>query len=247
MGERIGLEGATNFRDFGGFGTESGSSVAEKKVFRADGLHRLTDNDVAILESLDVKWVFDLRTGIELEHDGLGPFVGSSAEHHHVPLISVSLNPFDGDVDWSQIDLQDRYLEMLEQGREAFRGVVGKVIDVDSGAVVFHCSGGKDRTGVVAAVLLELLGVERDAVIADYARSENYLGELLDQYRDQLAEQGVTPETLGYLTSSPPERMARMLEQMSERWGDARSYLKKVPGLTDKELDLFSKKMLVNG
>ncbi|RMF25401.1 MAG: tyrosine-protein phosphatase, partial [Deltaproteobacteria bacterium] len=224
-GRHIPLSGAFNFRDLGGYRGAGGRRVADGLVYRADALHRLSDADIAALERLGITRVFDLRSPVELEKDGVGDFERACGRHRHLPLVSITLSPFDPTIDWKSINLLDRYLEMLDEGRDVIRTILEEISEPDRGAVVFHCSGGKDRTGVVAAVILRTLGVSDDDIIADYARSESYLRRVIDRYRDELEQLGIDREAIDYLTSSSPARMKHTLAEWDRRWGSAEGYL----------------------
>lgn len=226
-GQRIDLVGAGNFRDLGGFVCRDGSRVECGRVYRADALHRLVEADIAKLDELGLATVFDLRSDEELRKDGVGGFA-QTHNHVHVPLVAVSLNPFDPHIDWQAIDLEQRYIEMLEVGASAIRTIFESLAQVDSRPLVFHCSGGKDRTGVVAALLLRTLGVDDDKIVADYARSEEYLAALLQRYRKQLIGCGLDHQAVAYLTSSPPGRMRYTLSQLDRRWGSTAGYLERI-------------------
>jgi protein-tyrosine phosphatase len=178
------------------------------------------------MERLGIRRVFDLRSDAELARDGIGEFAGRVAEHVHVPLVRVSLSPFDPDIDWKTVNLRDRYLEMLEEGGNAVRAIFSALAGAAAGAVVFHCSGGKDRTGVVAALVLRALGVADTAIVEDYALSEANLAEAVREYREHLQQAGLDSAAIAYLTSSPPERMRYTLAELDRRWGSTQEYLR---------------------
>jgi protein-tyrosine phosphatase len=221
-GRRIELQGAYNFRDVGDL-RAGDKVVVTGRVFRSDALHRLTPADVAVLEPLGIAHVFDLRSASEVGRDGIGAFCES--RHVHVPLVERTLNPFDPEIDWTRVDLRERYVEMLVMGGAAIRAVLEAAASNDGGAIVFHCAGGKDRTGVVAAVLLRALGVDDGAIVDDYALSERYMRSALDAYRRDLLAKRFAPDVVSYLTSSPPERMRATLRELDRRWGSTAGYL----------------------
>lgn len=223
-GERIDLVGAGNFRDVGGFVCQDGSVVRCGRVYRADALHCLVAADVAKLDELGIAGVFDLRSDEELRKDGVGVFA-ETHNHVHVPLVAVTLSPFDADIDWRAIDLQQRYVEMLEVGGAAIRTIFEALAGPESRPLVFHCTGGKDRTGVVAALLLRTLGVDDEEIVADYSRSQEYLAQLLRRYREQLVSSGLDAQAIAYLASSPPRRMRYTLGELDRRWGSTLDYL----------------------
>ncbi|MFP6625728.1 MAG: tyrosine-protein phosphatase [Deltaproteobacteria bacterium] len=224
-GRHIKLEGAGNFRDLGGFPAVGGLKVKMGRVFRADGLHRLSPADIETLEGLGISRVFDLRSDLELASDGVGEFARRNGRHTHVPLVAVALNPFDSKIDWANMNLNERYLEMLKEGGSSIATVLGALDGSEPGAVLFHCSGGKDRTGVLAALLLRILGVDDQDIIDDYAVSERFLGGFIDKYRDALVKMGMDEDSIAYLTSSPPGRMVETLAKLDSLWGSTDDYL----------------------
>ena len=237
------LDSAFNVRDLGGLGVEVGSRVRRGRAFRGDGLHRLSAADVATLSSLGITQVFDLRSASELARDGTGPFAGPIARHVHVPLVRVSLSPFDPEIDWRTLNLRDRYLDMLEEGQAAIRTIVESLAGEDARPLIFHCSGGKDRTGVVAALILRAIGVEEDVIVSDYSMSERNLARAVREYREHLETSGLGEEALVYLTSSPPERMRYTLTEIDRRWGSTHAYLRSI-GLGESTLAALSRNLV---
>ena len=228
VSQRIALEGAFNFRDLGGVRTAGGAVLGTGRVFRSDGLHRLTGADVTMLRGLGVEQVFDLRSHAEVERDGFGDFSGTHARCVHAPLVEVSLNPFEPREDWKALDLRNRYVEMLAEGGAVIRRILETLAAAGAAGApvtVFHCTGGKDRTGVVTAVLLRALGVDDSVIVDDYAVSETHLAVAIARFRDAFEEQGLSEEVITYLTSSPPERMEQTLGALDRRWGSTREYL----------------------
>ena len=222
---QVALSSAFNVRDLGGLPAGEGRQVRYGRAYRADALHRLTAEDRAVLESLGIRRVFDLRSNAELARDGIGEFAGKAAEHVHVPLVRVSLSPFDPDIDWRTVNLRDRYLEMLDEGGTAIRTIFSALAADPPDTVVFHCSGGKDRTGVVAALILRCLGVPDVEIVEDYALSEANLADAVREYRAHLEDVGLDSAAIAYLTSSPPERMRHTLGELDRRWGSTDGYL----------------------
>ena len=223
--ERIPLEGAYNFRDLGGLTGRGGRRIRARRVFRSDRLTGLTDCDTALLESLGIGRVFDLRSDLELVQHGTGAFANAQGRHRHVPLVRVALGVSDSRIDWTKVDLQSRYLEMLGEGAPVIREVLGHLATDDARATVFHCTGGKDRTGVVAAVLLRTLGVDDETIVEDYAVSEKYLAPFVEASRALMESEGFDPQIVLYLCGSPAARMRKMLADMDARWGSVEGYL----------------------
>jgi protein-tyrosine phosphatase len=232
------LENSFNFRDVGDLPTVDGRRVRTGMVFRADGLNRLDDADVAALAPIGLRTVVDLRTNPERDDHGVAP-EALGATVYHLPVIEV-LWPHDGADEAHPVDyLVDRYLEMTTGvGAFAISGVLRLLSQVDPEhcPAVFHCSAGKDRTGVVAAILLSVLGVHDDLIADDYHRTAAAMERLVEWVRrmhpdavDSMADQ---PDVF---LSCPTEAMSRFLGCISEQHGSTLGYVRSI-GVTDDEI-----------
>jgi protein-tyrosine phosphatase len=222
---RLALEGAYNFRDLGGLPGEGGRLLVAGRVFRSDRLTGLTPADIERLQRLGIGRVYDLRSDFELARHGAGEWALAEGRHRHTPLVKVSLSLTDERIDWNKVDLQNRYLDMLHEGAPVIREILEHLAVEEAPPTLFHCTGGKDRTGVVAAVLLRTLGVADDVIVADYAVSEKYLEPFVEASRAQMESEGYDPAIVLYLCGSPAERMRKMLADLDERWKDVDGYL----------------------
>jgi protein tyrosine/serine phosphatase len=228
MERLIDLEGCLNFRDLGGYPTEDGRRIVWRRIYRSDGLHRLTQRDVVRLrDDLGLTDLIDLRSSAELELDGRGPLEREPLAFHHIPLFdggrSSSFSP-EARQRMQEMSLADRYLGLAETARQAIARVVVAVADARGGAV-YHCAAGKDRTGVVSAILLSALGVGRDLIVADYALSQQNLDAIVerlqasDAYREMFEQ--LPPDTL----HAEPETMVSLLAGLADRYGSVTGYL----------------------
>ena len=222
MQRRIELEGCYNFRDLGGYPTADGRSVRWRQLFRSDALHHLTQRDVTRLtDEFGIGHVVDLRSSKELRAEGRGLLSSATPRFHHLPL-------FDGDIPEGKarsaaLSLADRYVLMAESAKQGIARVVTTLAESYAPAV-YHCAAGKDRTGVVSAVLLSVLGVREEIIIADYAASQEKLDAIIDRllatesYQEMLA---VLPEDTQH---AEPETMISLLDRLRESYGSAFDY-----------------------
>lgn len=231
----IALDGCVNFRDLGGYPTADGRSLRWRLLFRSDALHALSAADVSHLrEDLSLSDIVDLRSTFELTSEGRGPLAEHPIEFHHTPL-------FDGDPSAgdrsaaAQMSLGDRYVGMMEIAQDKIANVV-RILANAKGGTVYHCAAGKDRTGVISAVVLGALGVPDELIVADYALSGERIDEIIARvmsmkgYEDTLRE--MPADTLHAL----PESMERVLARVAERWGSMGAYLRG-GGLDDADLE----------
>lgn len=175
----IELDGAANVRDVGGLPTVDGRTTRPGVLLRSANLQRLTDADVRRLrDELGLTAVLDMRTDGERAAEGPGP-LADLVDHHHLTLLPqidtesdevAAALPVDhrrGGYD----DMASHYVGYVEDGRDNLATAL-RLIAEATGPVLVHCAAGKDRTGTVVAVALELSGVTRDAVVADYAATD---------------------------------------------------------------------------
>ncbi len=220
----ISLHGCPNFRDLGGHRTADGRRVRSGRVFRSDGLHALTDADVGELREVGVVTVFDLRTPAEIDEHGVGPLYDGEGAARHVPAPLFQATPEhwqDRDEPYTADRVGRQYFEMLQLGADSIARIA-RDLGADSNLpAVFHCMAGRDRTGVVAAVLLSTLGVPVDAIAADYARTGEFIPE---------------PEIVHGAIES-------LLARVEREHGSAPAYLRAV-GVTDEQVASLRRSLL---
>ena len=223
MQRLIDLEGCLNFRDLGGYPTSDGRTVRWRRVFRSDALHLLTDADVArIRHELGVRDVIDLRSTAEVRSEGRGLIEADPIRFHHVPLFDGEVRAEDRERA-AQISLADRYVFMAELAHEAIGRVITTLARAESPAV-FHCAAGKDRTGVISALLLDLLGVPDDLVVADYVATQENLDAIVERlnslegYRTMLS--ALPPDTM----HADPETIVEFLARLRAKHGTVEEY-----------------------
>ncbi len=161
-----------NFRDLGGYPTTNGRTTAWQRVYRADDLCRLTDDDKPRFAELGIRTVIDLRRPEEVARRGRVPEF-TAVDYHNLHLVHADwdMRLFDN-TDERTAFLRERYLDMAVTGAEAIGTSLRLIADADSSPLVVHCIAGKDRTGMVCALTLSLLGVADELVADDYALSE---------------------------------------------------------------------------
>jgi protein tyrosine/serine phosphatase len=160
--------GVLNFRDLGGYETEDGRHTRWGRLFRSDAMHDLTEEDLEVFRGLGIACVVDLRSVSEVERTGRGLLAHEPLHFVNSPVLTT-LQSDESRRDIDEGYMARRYLEYLEMGAEAFVQVVAEMTNPDNYPLVFNCFLGKDRTGVVAALVLSCLGVTRSSVVEDYA------------------------------------------------------------------------------
>ncbi len=241
VGERrVPFEGVTNFRDLGGYPSTDGGRTRWGRVFRSDALHRLTPEDLRRYERLGLNSVFDLRGDLERERYP-NPFpsvqmalVSGAASEAALPGTSVAgQDAIDG-----ERRLRQTYRGLLANAAEVFGRLLTALADPGSLPAVFHCTGGKDRTGLAAALLLELLGVPRRLVLDDYELTSRFRlrPHQTDSY-ERLLAMGMGPEAAGAVLGTPRWAMAETLRELDDHYRGARAYLVGPAGMAAPTVD----------
>ncbi len=217
----IPLDEAVNFRDLGGYPTAGGGRVRWRLVFRADGLTRLSPADLQVVASLGVGTVLDLRTTGEVDEARFAVDV-VPVDFHHLPFLDTLPDPERFTVAPGLLGAQyhDMTRDAAPQIARAFEVIAG----AGPRGVVFHCAAGKDRTGVLAALLLALLEVPDDEILADYALSAEAMARLRRKLVDRYPERRTAIEAADAMFAADPANIADLLARLRERHGSIEGY-----------------------
>jgi protein-tyrosine phosphatase len=237
---KLPLEMAHNARTLGGYRTRSGR-ITSDRLIRADCMVPLSAGDRDVLIDRGISAVIDLRSADEIAKIPSAFFGSAKVDYHNIPLLSGAAGDMRFPKDFT---MGMMYIGLLEGAANALRDVF-RVIAKASGAegkLMFHCAAGKDRTGVVAALSLDLAGVDDETIVRDYAETGRNLAPVMDLLR----ENGGVPADMGELTdellSARAENMETMLRFLNGKWGGARAYLSEI-GLSGAETALIYKMM----
>jgi protein-tyrosine phosphatase len=213
LARHVEVAGCFNFRDLGGYPAAGGMTTRWRRLFRSDGLVGLSDEAMASLAALEVATVVDLRSPGEVANRGR--FAHETVRYHHLPF-TESLPGADEAAQWDDHRfVSARYTNILVDASAAVVSAVEVLAAPAALPAVFHCSVGKDRTGVLAAVVLGLLGVPDEVIVADYALSqvavERFLGSLRTSVSDSAESSALVERYAPALLSASPESMAGFL------------------------------------
>ncbi len=209
-----------NFRDLGGYVTADGRQIDWRRLFRADGLTRLTEADRARLIELRVATVIDLRTNEEATQRGRFPVDAVPVRYVDLPLTDVLPAPEELP-DWREgTYVASRYVAMVDEGGPMLTRAIEVLATSGSLPAVVHCSAGKDRTGVLSALLLAFLGVPDETIAADYALSAAAMEQLLERLRAEYPDASETVEQFApAILHAAPETMTAFLAAMRDAYG----------------------------
>lgn len=235
-------EGCLNVRDLGGHRTEDGGETLYGRVVRADSLRQLTDRGWEAAVVYGVKTVVDLRGDHERAED---PPAELPLEVLHVPFMEAD------EAEWREIEpeleaaveaapdiamsTRDVYMIFLDHFQENVAAGIRAVVRAPEGGVAVHCVGGKDRTGLLAAFLLHLAGVDVEQIADDYALSEERLQPRHEAWLAE-AETELERERIRRISRTPAESIVGVFEELIRRYGSVEGYLRSA-GLADEDLE----------
>lgn len=230
---RVQLEGGVNFRDLGGYQTIDGRRVKWGQLFRSDNLGRLTDRDVNYLQKMGIRLVCDFRTPAEIKKLPDRYPTDKHGQSLHLPIQhgeSDPANTFDriknGDIDWMTEEFMiNGYIKNIEEFAGLWSKFFKALADPSNRPLVFHCTGGKDRAGVAAALILLALGVPAETVIRDHGLSNIYIAVVLERIYSEIRAMGVDPERISAYFTAPRNAVVAALNHLEKDYGSATTYL----------------------
>jgi len=211
---RIDIPGTHNFREV------APGTIRPGVFYRADALHRLTRTGRAALAGLDVRTVVDLRSDFDRRIGGRDRLRGVGAQLRRHPIHGGRMDP-------AVVEIRAVYRSIVADNGPAIAEVVRAVADSD-GAIVVHCTAGKDRTGLVVAFCLLAVGADEEIVVADYALTQRNLeGEWTDRMLRKVRRFGVpmSDRLLEVLARSPEPVLRETLAWVDAEYGGVLRYL----------------------
>lgn len=249
----IPMDGGRNFRDLGGYQTDDGKQVKSGLLFRSGVLHHLSDADYRKIDALGISTVMDFRATDERQSEPTQWRAGdiemrtwdyAMTMGEGDDVLSAFANPNLSGEDAEAL-MAELYRQMVEQQRPHYAAMFDELTQ-SAEPLLFHCTAGKDRTGIAAALVLTALGVDRDTVIADYTLSEAIAG--LPEYQNAAPalDEG-TDESYAFLANLPPAALDALmgtragyleaaLDEMTQRAGSVDAYIRDELGVSEQEL-----------
>ncbi|MEF2649644.1 tyrosine-protein phosphatase [Collinsella tanakaei] len=242
------LKGAHNVRDLGGYPYTRQAGECGTTAFgvflRSGTLGRLTLGDREALRCYGLRRVIDLRSNFELKHwpDPYAKRPEEGVFYTHIPMLDqLNSSGFRGALPACMFDV---YQSLLDNDASSIRSVM-EALD-GPGCSLFHCRAGKDRTGVVAMLLLGLAGVDDEFIVEDYRVTQDYMGRGLRAQRAGVSIL-LLKKVPRCLFESAPLEMERTLEHLHARYGTAREYLEDYAGCDPVLLDRLTAKLRGEG
>ncbi|MBM6798134.1 tyrosine-protein phosphatase, partial [Coprobacillus cateniformis] len=216
---RLPLDNAYNVRELGGYYTKDKQITQWHRFLRSDDISQLTNQDIQFLLNYGVNSVIDLRSQSECQAhpDSLMNIEG--IDYYHLPFMSGDIDDVTKIMDnLEQFDLGDFYVELLKE-KELVAQLLSLITDAKEGCLLFHCSAGKDRTGILSMLLLMIAGVSNVDIEANYQLTYTYLKEkpgLLDMMPSDM--------DLSCMYSKP-ETIRKAIDYILDHYQDIETYL----------------------
>lgn len=226
----IHVEGGYNIRDLGGYPTEDGQVTRWRSLIRSGNLHQITPAGQDILVQYGLKTVIDLRDEVEVEHSP-DVFAQSAAVRYlHLPL-----SPTNFHVNLAYTRLDELYCEYLRSLQANIGAIIAAIAESEPG-ILFHCHAGKDRTGMVSALLLGAVGVPVDSIVDDYVETTTHIAHLVAEWRAAAIQNGYDMERFERDVSARAETIQVTLDVLRDEFGGSESYLR-LCGITDQQIE----------
>lgn len=228
------LPGVLNMRDIGGYAAKDGRITAKNRFIRSTALAYIDEQGEAELENMGVDCVIDLRSRHERKNAPDKIEQNERIHFAHVPMLDyISSNIADGDLSNFPKSMTEMYIGLLENGENDFKSVFELFADERFKYYLFHCTAGKDRTGVTTMLLLGLSGVDDEIIIEDYSYTESLIKSVIDTSSESLPR---------YIFESSPKTMRETLDYVRNKYGDIPGYLESI-GVDRGKQDKILKKM----
>ncbi len=218
---RIPFNGAVNFRDLGGYPAADGRKTRWRQIYRSDSLAELDANDLAHLQALGLRSLCDFRLPGEAgkKPNRLPP--GHAIRQHAIGFIPEGTLAMleavgEGRLGAAEIEAEvlRHYGKFIHDHQGEYRHFFDLLLEDDNLPLLVHCTSGKDRTGIAAALVLLALGVPRDVVVRDYTLTNDYRRDIAHLFRG-----AVDPAALQVLTSAHPRYIGRALDELDAGYG----------------------------
>jgi len=242
----VSMQGTVNFRDAGGYKTKDGKSVTWGKVYRSADVSKLTEKDLKVLADRHIHTVIDFR----------GVKESAAAPDHLLPDTKYTLSPAGSDslpdaksmiAAIKKGDFMLKFYSDVTPLGERYKPMFQQLLTLPDGeALMYHCTGGRDRTGMATALFLYVLGVDQATIEADYTASNVYLEPVMGKmFKGLTMGTGLDEAQVRNAMELKPEYLRAMFAAINEKYGSVEGFLKKEMGIGEKELKQLRKKYTI--
>ena len=254
-GRLVAIDGAHNFRDIGGYRNRDGKMTAWGRVFRSGTLADIAPDGLSIMQSLGLATVCDLRSTGEREaapsrfpenhgYNVLARDHLESSVNLKTMLVESGLTAPE-----AREIVAEFYRKLPEEQGDSYR-VLFKALAQGEWPLLFHCAAGKDRTGVAAALLLDVLGIDRQTVIEDYVLTDLFRDDAWRIFRSKRSDHpflGLDDDVFAQMLRADPYYLIAMFGALEKQYGSASGYVIDYLGLSAEQLGAIRDHLLVEG
>ena len=260
---RLHLKKLTNTRDLGGLPAEDGRKIKEGKLIRSGKLYKLPPKTVDALKAIGVTTVIDLRIFIEQEQNP--DTLWEDVKYYHLPVLCTATPGITMEKSMRKLWVSEskriktefgtadkymsemyRYILTSEEPRQYLKKALRLIIE-NEGCILWHCSGGKDRAGILAMLVESLLGVNEQVIMADYLASNRFQRWKFFWNKAGLI---IAPFPLSFkrilfgMMAGKPRYLTDAMNNLKEKYGSVTEYCRQVLGVTDEDMEILKKKYL---
>jgi protein-tyrosine phosphatase len=253
-GRKVHFEGSDNFRDLGGYATPEGKSTKWGILYRAGKLSELTEKDIEILTALKIKTIIDFRREDELDKEPDKLPNSNQIKHIHLPIISginglaiveevINTGNANMDIKGEELMLKaNRYY--VSKARKQYATLFKLLQRKRNLPLVFHCSAGKDRTGLAAALILHALNIPRETILEDYLESNEHRKEATKAKLNMIQNNLPAKELILPLLEVKRDYLDSAYQEIDKLYGSVSNYLEKGLGTGPEELEMIKENLL---
>ncbi len=247
------LQGIFNLRDLGGYSTTNGQVVREGCLFRSDELHALTDADLDVVATLGIRVLFDLRNQVERDLHPNPEFDDVIVHERQAPpqdasgmTLEEKLAAGEAPAQADDEEFGGIYVILLTYLASELRHIVQLASEADEKPLLFHCVAGKDRTGITAAILLGLLGVDDETILDDYElTTQLWTPRRMEQLADLVVQHNLDVDNLHKMVSARRPVLAKALAHIHSEYGGFDNYAVDALGVDRSVIDQLRTRLLV--
>lgn len=239
--EPLRLEKAYNVRDLGYYTNQYGEKLRTGRFLRSDSLHLATDEDERLLVNYGVKVIVDLRSPMEVQKE---PFLiqkHQEIDYYAIPLFD-NIQSNDGSKPLPD-SLHELYIFLLDNSKKQIKQVLQCFLRHEEGCCLFNCTAGKDRTGIIAMLLLGLADVEEEFIVEDYCVSARYMESVFTAQKEALLKAGCDDyQKFTFLLESPREEMEKTIQYLQNNYTGISGYVRRL--LSAEECDRLRRSLV---
>jgi protein-tyrosine phosphatase len=217
----IKLDGTYNLRELGGYRASNGKTISSRKLLRSDGLHSLSKKDETLLIQYGMKTIIDLRSTKEVEKRPDVQIDHPEIKYFHVPFLDRMLNNADQMIKMES--LANVYINILKNDQESINKVFNIMHNNIDEGLIFHCAAGKDRTGVIAMLVLLLCEVNKETIIEDFSWSAQLMEPVFIRQKQEILDAG--NEVPNFIFESNKEDALLTIQFIEDQYSNIQNYL----------------------